>query len=170
MTKRASKAPPPPPVRPVVHDPMLEHYENGLKAMYRQKWGEAARLFARVATSDESELAGRARQLLTTCRDKQASAEGRAEDPFLLAVVRKNNGELDEALQICSRGGRQSKDERFAYLAASVHALKGETEEAAHFLELAIALNPKNRIHAYHDADFANLRGDAAFSRLFGLS
>lgn len=169
MTKRAPKTPPPP-VRPVVPDPTLEQYENGLKAMYRQKWSEAAKLFARVAKSDESDLAGRARQLLATCRDKQESDAAHPEDPFLLAVVRKNNGEFDDALQICSRGGRQSKDERFAYLAASVHALKGEAEAAAHFLELAISLNPKNRIHAFHDADFASLRGDAAFSRLFGLS
>ena len=170
MAKRAQK-PAPPPARPVVHDPRFDHslgqYENGLKAMYRQKWSEAAKLFSRVAESDDGDLAGRARQLLLTCRDKQASDE-RPEDPFLLAVVRKNNGELDEALQICSRGGRQSKDERYAYLAASVHALKGEGEAAARFLELAISLNPKNRVHAFHDADFASLRGDAAFPACSG--
>ncbi|MEO8505273.1 MAG: hypothetical protein ABI609_15340 [Acidobacteriota bacterium] len=153
-------------------DPAIEHYENGLKAMYRQKWSEAAKHFGRVAESDQGDLAGSARQLLTTCRTKQEahSADDHAEDPFLLAVVKKNNGELDDALQICHRGGRQSKDERFAYLAASVHALRGEGEDAARFLELAIELNPKNRVHAFHDADFASLRGDAAFSRLFGLS
>lgn len=153
-------------------DPLLEHYESGLRAMYRQRWAEAAKHFAQVAESDERDLAGRARQLLATCRAKQEDGADdlHGEDPFLLAVVHKNNGELEEALQICARGGRQSKDERFAYLAASIHALRGEAEEAAKYLELAIALQPKNRIHAYHDADFASVREDAAFSRLFGLS
>lgn len=152
-------------------DPMVEQYENGLKAMYRQKWSEAAKLFAKVAESDESDLAGRARQLLATCRAKQEVDHDLAdEDPFLLAVVHKNRGELDEALAICARGGRQSKDERFAYLASSIHALKGEAEEAAKFLELAIGLNAKNRVHAFHDADFASVREDAAIARLFGLT
>jgi tetratricopeptide (TPR) repeat protein len=152
-------------------DPMLEQYELGLKAMYRQKWGEAAKHFAKVAESDESDLAGRARQLLATCNAKQETAgEAGDEDPFLLAVVHKNKGELAEALAICTRGGRQSKDERYAYLAASIHAVSGEAEEAGKFLELAIELNPKNRVHAFHDADFANLREDAAFARLFGLT
>src|SRR5262245_46044969 len=106
--------------RTAVADPLLEQYENGLKAMYRQKWSEAAKIFAKVAESDESDLAGRARQLLQTCRAKQEADEDVSqEDPFLLAVVHKNRGELEEALQICTRGGRQSKDERFAYLAAS---------------------------------------------------
>ncbi len=167
----APATPPRPPARTVT-DPMLEQYEAGLRAMYRQKWAEAAKHFALVAESDESDLAERARQLLTTCRAKldQSAGDLHGEDPFLLAVVHKNNGEFEEALQICARGGRQSKDERFAYLAASIHALRGEAEEAAKFLELAIALEPKNRIHAYHDADFASVREDAAFSRLFGLS
>jgi tetratricopeptide (TPR) repeat protein len=157
--------------RPPQPDPLVEQYEAGIKAMYRQKWSEAAKHFAKVAESDESDLAGRARQLLETCRAKQESAADLShEDPFLLAVVHKNNGELAEALQICTRGGRQSKDERFAYLAASIHALSGEREEAAKFLELAIELNPKNRVHAFHDADFASLREDAAFARLFGLT
>jgi tetratricopeptide (TPR) repeat protein len=159
------------PARTPVVDPMVEQYEAGIKAMYRQKWSEAAKHFAKVAESDESDLAGRARQLLETCRAKQESSDDLShEDPFLLAVVHKNNGELAEALQICVRGGRQSKDERFAYLAASIHALSGEREEAAKFLDLAIELNAKNRVHAFHDADFASLREDAAFARLFGLT
>jgi hypothetical protein len=69
------------------------------------------------------------------------------------------------ALELCKRGGRQGKDERFAYLAASIHALRGEHDDALKLLELATEMNPKNRIHAYHDPDFAALRGREGFTR-----
>ena len=154
-----------------VAGPLIEVYEQGIRAMYRQKWAEAGRLFARVAeAADEPELQERARQQLAACRAKQEEdrSQGPPADPFLLAVYHKNRGNFGEALQLCARGGRQSKDERFAYLAASIHALSGQEEEAARFLELAIDLNPKNRVHAFHDPDFAQLRERGELGRLFG--
>jgi len=151
-------------------DPQLETFEQGLKAMYRQKWDEAERLFIRVATSgEEAELRDRGAQLLAACRRKrQEEGESPAADAFLQAVFEKNRGDYSAALQLCGRGGRQSKDERFAYLAASIHALQGETEEAAKFLALAIELNPKNRVHAHHDPDFSTLRQRPEFAALLG--
>ena len=56
------------------------------------------------------------------------------------------------------RGGRQTRDERFAYLAASIHALREDHEAALRLLDHSIELNPKNRVHAFHDPDFATLR------------
>jgi tetratricopeptide (TPR) repeat protein len=156
---------------PLVPDPAVEIYESGIRAMFRQKWGEAARLFRRVIDGRdgaEADLQERALQQLHICEDQLAGERARAEeDPFLLAVVRKNSGEYEEALALCVRGGRQSKDERFAYLAASIHALRDEGEEAARFLELAIDLNPKNRVHAFHDPDFQTLRERGALDRIF---
>ena len=152
-------------------DPAVELYETGLRAMFAQRWSDAARLFRRVVADRdgaEADLQERALQQLHICEDKLAGARGVAvEDPFLLAVVRKNAGDYEEALQLCTRGGRQSKDERFAYLAASIHALRDEHEDAARFLGLAIELNPKNRVHAFHDPDFQALRESGALERLF---
>ena len=157
------------PAGPLPPDPAVEIYESGIRAMFRQKWGEAARLFRRVIDGRdgaEADLQERALQQLHICED-QLAGEHAEEDPFLLAVVRKNSGEYEEALALCVRGGRQSKDERFAYLAASIHALRDEGEEAARFLELAIDLNPKNRVHAFHDPDFQTLRERGALDRIF---
>jgi tetratricopeptide (TPR) repeat protein len=153
-------------------DPLVQRYEQGLRAMHGGKWAEAARVFREVAAApDEPELAGRARQQLSACEqrtgkhaDAQAAA-GQAE-PFLLAVFEKNRGAYDVALQICARGGRQSRDERFAYLAASIHALRGDRDDAVRFLSHAIALNPKNRVHAFHDPDFASLRAGGEIADL----
>lgn len=152
-------------------DPAVELYETALRAMFAQRWSEAARLFRRVVSDRdgaEADLQERALQQLHICEDKLAGTRGAAvEDPFLLAVVRKNAGDYEEALLLCTRGGRQSKDERFAYLAASIHALRDENEDAARFLGLAIELNPKNRVHAFHDPDFQALRESGALERLF---
>ena len=88
-------------------------------------------------------------------------------DPFLRAVYERNRGNLEEALALCTAGGRHGKDDRFAYLAAAIHALRGESVDAARLLSAAIELDPKNRIHAYHDADFEELRSDEEYSSLF---
>lgn len=157
---RAKPAAPNP--APAAADPQLERYEQGVRAMHRARWAEAARAFVEVAaTSDEPGLAERARQQAAACQHKlaeQRAGNADTDDPFLLAVYEKNRGDYEAALQICVRGGRQTRDERFAYLAASIHALREDHEAALRLLDHSIELNPKNRVHAFHDPDFATLR------------
>lgn len=150
-------------------DPLLKVYGRGLKALAGGKWKAAARDFQKVVDeSSEPDLTGQARRYLRTCKEKLGEGGKPAEDdPFLTAVYERNRGNLEDALAICSRGGRQSKDERFAYLAASIYALMEDREKAGSFLSLAIELNPKNRIHAFHDADFEELRADPEYKPLF---
>lgn len=50
---------------------------------------------------------------------------------------------------------------------ASIHAVENRLDEAVQALTKAIELNPKNRIHAFHDADFAEIRKTQR--HLFGL-
>lgn len=153
---------------PKRRDPLLNVYERGVKALHQGKWREAAKNFDRVvAESGQTDLVGRARRLSRVCGEKLGETTQEEDDPFLAAVYERNRGNLEEALAICSRGGRQSKDERFAYLAASLHSLTGDKEKAAKFLAQAIELNPKNRIHAFHDADFDELRADPDYRELF---
>jgi len=154
---------------PKRRDPLVKVYERGIKALHQSKWREAAKHFDRVAEESlEVDLVGQARRLARVCREKlRKTPKVEDEDPFLTAVYERNRGDLEESLAICSRGGRQSKDERFAYLAASIHSLMGDQEKAAKFLEQAIELNPKNRIHAFHDTDFDNLRADPEYRQLF---
>jgi tetratricopeptide (TPR) repeat protein len=158
------------PARPAGPDSGLAAYADALKAMHKQDWARAVKLFAQVAADDDApEIAARARQYLAAARQRLEAEESRQdhEDAFLAAVFEKNRGNLAPALEICRRGGREKKDERFAYLAASIHALEGRSEEAAQALSQAVELNPKNRIHAFHDADFAELRKDPGFRQLF---
>jgi tetratricopeptide (TPR) repeat protein len=152
-------------------DPALDAFTKALDAFHKKDWAKAAELLESVlAESDRPDLSARARQYLTSSRQKLDTAKEEEGDPFLRAVIEKNRGGAAAALELCRQGGRDQKDERFAYLTASIHAAEGRTEEAAQALSRAIDLNPKNRVHAFHDPDFAELRKDRDHRQLFGLS
>ncbi len=148
---------------------LVDEFERGLKAFDKGKYREAEKHFKRVQKeTGDIDLAARARRYLLICDSKVSKKkQARAEDPFLEAVYERNRGNFEEALAICSRGGRQSKDERFAYLAASIYAVMEDKENAVKYLQLAIELNPKNRIHAFHETDFEVLRSDPELRELF---
>lgn len=155
-------------------DPALDAFTEGLQALQQKNWSKAAERFeSALAQSDRADLSARARQFLATARQQMTgkpAAKEEGGDPFLRAVFEKNRGDFDAALELCRKEGRDQKDERFAYLAASVHAAEGRFDEAAQALTRAIEMNPKNRVHAYHDPDFAEIRRDRDHRQLFGLS
>ena len=155
-------------------DPVLEMFNNALGALHTKSWAQAAGLFEKVVQeSDVAELRERSRQYLAACRLQEKKAQGEApapdEDPYLRAVVEKNRGNYAAALDLVKKNGGE-KDERFAYLAASIHAAEGRKDEAAKSLTRAVELNAKNRVHAFHDPDFAELRRDPEHRQIFGLS
>jgi len=164
--------------RTAADDPALAAFTKALQAFHQKSWGEAAELFERtLAESDQLDLSARARQYLAVCQQRLAEAGGSKTkkkdedaDPFLRAVFERNRGNLSGALDLCRKEGRDQKDERFAYLAASIHAAEGRMDEALQALSQAIELNPKNRIHAFHDPDFTELRKNRDQRQLFGLS
>ncbi len=150
------------------NEPMLATYEEALTAFHGGKGPQAEKLFAKIVEEcDQAELAERARQYLAICRSRGASDEPESEDDFLLAVFEKNRGNYARALEISKRGGRSGKDERFAYLEASIHALDERLGEAAAALDRAIELNGENRVHAFHDPDFAPLRKSREHADVF---
>jgi len=151
-------------------DETLEIYTRGLKRLHESDWEEASALFQKIVDeSDNRQIADRARQNLAVCQARTAeeAADG---DPYLRAVFEKNRGNLDAALEICSREGKEAQDERYAYLLASLKALLGEKEAALSHLATAIRLEPKNRIHAYHDPDFDTVREEEGFTALVAES
>jgi tetratricopeptide (TPR) repeat protein len=164
------------PVRPADSDPAIDALTAGLQALQTKDWAKAVERFEEaVRESDRPEVRDRARQYLAASRQKvqegeQKPAKSAEPDPYLQAVYEKNRGNLKEALEISRKGGRDQKDERFAYLTASVHAIEGQWDEATQALTKAIELNPKNRVHAFHDPDLAELRKNRDLRPLFGLS
>ena len=153
----------------IEHDPHVKVFEKGVRALHKQEWKQAAKEFETVVEeTDRPQLRARALQFLDASRAQlDRSDSGEAEDPFLQAVYLRNRGDLEEALDLCVRGGRQGKDDRFAFLAASIHALSGDLDQAAELLHRAIEMDPKNRIHAHYDSDFAALREEPRYAEIF---
>jgi tetratricopeptide (TPR) repeat protein len=153
---------------PSAPDPGIEPLEKGVKALYAKKYSQAEKLLVQAeSAAAQNDVANLARRYLAAARSRLAAAAKSKTDPYLEAVYERNRGNFEAALQICSRGGRQSKDERFAHLAASIYAASGKADKAAKLLQVAIQLNPRNRVLAYHDSDFAALREDPEYAGLF---
>jgi tetratricopeptide (TPR) repeat protein len=154
--------------REVRVDPAIEVFASGLEAFHARKWDKAKAAFDRVLEeSDQTDLLARARLYRDQTALRASAAPVEEGDPYLEAVVAKNRGDYAAVLEICSRGGRRGKDERFAYLAASALALSGDLDEAVKLLQQSIELNPQNRVHAFHDPDFRVLRGHAGFDAIY---
>jgi hypothetical protein len=155
----------PPPAEP---DQGIAPLEKGVKALYAKKYAQAEKLLAQAESSaEQSDVANLARRYLAAARSRLAAAKTSKTDPYLEAVYERNRGNFAAALEICSRGGRQGKDQRFAHLAASLYAASGEPAKAAKALQVAIQLNPRNRVLAYHDPDFEAMREDPEYADLF---
>lgn len=149
--------------RQLYDDPLVDAYGKALKQLQQGKFQDAAKTFKKIAAeTDLPELKERARQMLAICEAQTAGETVEDVDPFLRAVYEKNRGNYDAAMKICKQGDRLKKDERFAFLAASLHALEKRLDEAAATLTHAVELNPKNRIYAFHDPDFEGLRKEHA--------
>ena len=147
---------------------LLSDYEEGLDHFHSGRWATAEKVFRKVAEANSgSPLADRCRQLIEVCAQRRSKAEKVKSDPFLNAVVAKNDGDYDGAMEICKRGGLKGKDQRFAYLAAAIEGVKGNTAEAASLLERAIEMDAKNRVHAFWDPDFAEVREDPELGAIF---
>lgn len=146
-------------------DPALAKFEQALERYHGGDLDAAAKLFQAVAAeADEPQLADRGRQYLAVCERRQAEDSGG--DPYLRAVCEKNRGNLEVARELVKAHG--DGGERYVYLEASLDALGDDPDAALAKLRKAIELEPRNRVHAYHDPDFAPLRGREEFQGLLG--
>lgn len=147
-------------------DVAIKLFEEALQLFFAHEWRKAEALLGRVVEeADFNQLADRARQFRAICQTKLAQEEP-IDNPYLEAIALKNHQRVDAALGVVKKHGDVSKDERWTYLAASLNALAGRDEEALSLLSRAIELEPRNRVHAYHDPDFQSLRHREGFSSL----
>ena len=152
--------------RPKAAGAGLEDLEAGIALFYEARVAEARTRFENVvASGGESRFVVRARDFLAACERAETPAEGGPDDPFIEAVMTRNDGDLERALELCEGSGRD-RDDRFVYLAACVRALMGDAEAALELLAKAVDLDPKNRVRAFHDSDFSSLDEDERFVKL----
>jgi tetratricopeptide (TPR) repeat protein len=169
---RAAAARRPQPPAPPKRQPSAAYLEavrtfsEGLELFHRAAYGEALEKFRSLdgMAGEEPALVGRARIYRSVCERKlreERFEPKTAEERSYLAVVRANEGRLEEALALLDQAiEERPRHAGYFYARASVHALRGDAGAAASDLRKAIELEPNLRFPALNDPDFQAVRDD----------
>jgi tetratricopeptide (TPR) repeat protein len=139
----------------------LSDYESALKLFSQQRYTEACELFGRVVQGPARNIADKARAYTQVCGRKTAQPETdfqNAEDHFNYGVERLNARDIEKARHHLGRALAMKPDaEHIVYIMALCCGLSGDGSGACENLKRAIELEPKNRILARQDPEFAIL-------------
>ncbi|MBV9507294.1 MAG: tetratricopeptide repeat protein [Acidobacteriia bacterium] len=148
----------------------LANFENASKLFHARKFREAQGLFLLAAEGPERDVAHRASLHATMCGRRLEQAEVQcdtAEDCYNYAVALLNTRKTDEAQAYLRRALEMEPDsDHVHYGLALVGALAGDAAAAHDHLKRAIELDPKNRLMARQDVDFAAVAGHPHFQAL----
>jgi len=148
----------------------LTSFEAAMKLFHARKLKEAREMFRAAAEGPERDVAQRARLHVAMCdrRLEQPAVHLRsAEDYYNYSVALLNTRNaaearihLEKALEISPRA------DHIHYALALARAMGGDPMGAYESLKRAIELEPRNRIIARQDADFAPLASQPPFDGL----
>lgn len=148
----------------------LDTFESAMRLFHARRLPEARLLFETAAAGPERDVAQRARLHIAMCdrRLVQHKVELRsAEDYYNYGIALINLRRLAEARQHLERALEMSPDtDHIYYGLALAQALGGDLASAHASLKRAIELEPRNRIMARQDADFAPLASQPPFDTL----
>ncbi|HWB87260.1 MAG TPA: tetratricopeptide repeat protein [Bryobacteraceae bacterium] len=148
----------------------LASFEAAMKLFHARKLHEARELFRRAAEGPERDVANRARLHSAMCdrRLEQARVDlNSAEDYYNYGVALINTRNLEEARKHLEKALEMSPgSDHIHYALALSQALSGETGKAYENLRRAIEIEPRNRIIARQDVDFAPLANQPPFDGL----
>jgi tetratricopeptide (TPR) repeat protein len=148
----------------------LSSFEAAMKLFHARKLKEARDLFETAASGPERDVAQRARLHIAMCdrRLQQATVNlGSAEDHYNYGVALINSRNIGEARAHLERALEMAPgSDHIHYALALAQALSGDVVNAHENLKRAIELEPRNRIMARQDADFAPLANQPPFDAL----
>ena len=88
------------------------------------------------------------------------------EDFYYAAVLEKNRGNVDEAIEHLQRAAKKNGGGRVDFLLACCFAQKGDLATALAHLQKAIEEDQRHRVLARHDRDFDPVREMPEFQKL----
>jgi tetratricopeptide (TPR) repeat protein len=159
----ASKAPAPQPTQ-------LTSFEAAMKLFHARQFAEARTFFVLAAKGPERDVANRAQMHLTMC-DKRLQRVTvtlvSAEEYYNYGVALINSRNLPEARTHLEKALEMSPGaDHVHYALALAQALAGDAANAHLNLKRAIELEPRNRLIARQDADFAPLANQPPYDAL----
>lgn len=146
-------------------------YDRGVASLQRKKLEEAEKHFADLIQKypEEKELVDRARVYLAVCERQRLAARSALSEPedfYYAAVLEKNRGNVEEAIEHLKRAARKNGGGKVDFLLACCYAQRGEPGSALEYLKRAIGEDQRNRILARHDRDFDPVRDSPEFQEL----
>jgi len=148
----------------------LAAFESAMKLFHARELQQARALFQRAAEGPERDVAQRARLHIAMCdrRLQQETVNLRSsEDYYNYGIALINQRKLAEAREHLVRALELAPGaDHIHYALAAAQALAGDVAGAHDNLKRAIELEPRNRIMARQDADFAAVAGQPAFEAL----
>jgi tetratricopeptide (TPR) repeat protein len=148
----------------------LSSFEAAMKLFHARKLKEARALFETAAAGPERDVAQRARLHIAMCDRRLEHAETplhSAEDYYNYGVAMINARRIAEARSHLERALQMAPGtDHIHYALALAQALGGDQASAYENLKRAIELEPRNRIMARQDADFAPLANQPPFDAL----
>jgi tetratricopeptide (TPR) repeat protein len=148
----------------------LPSFEAAMKLFHTRQLKEARELFVHAARGPERDIANRAQLHIAMCdrRLMQSTVNLRsAEDYYNYGVALINSRNLTEARTHLEKSLQMSPDADHVHYALSLaQALDGDLNSAQQNLKRAIELEPRNRLIARQDADFAPLANQPPFDAL----
>ncbi len=148
----------------------LAAFEAAMRLFHARELGEARVLFQQAATGAERDVAQRAQLHIAMCnrRLQQTTVSfGTAEEYYNYGVALINARSLTEARTHLEKALEIAPEsDHIHYALALAQALSGDLAGAHENLRRAIELEPRNRLIARQDADFAPLAHQAVFRSL----
>ena len=148
----------------------LAAFEAAMKLFHARKLKEAREQFVLAMEGPEKDVAQRAQLHIAMCdrRLEQAPVQLQsAEEHYNYGVALINSRNIGEARKHLDAALRMSPDtDHIHYALALAQALGGDFPGAFENLKRAIELEPRNRIIARQDADFAPLANQPPFDSL----
>jgi tetratricopeptide (TPR) repeat protein len=148
----------------------LAAFEAAMKHFHARQLTEARVLFQQAAAGGESDVAQRARLHIAMCDrrlEPTAVSFGTAEEYYTYGVALINARNVAEARTHLEKAlAIAPGSDHIHYALALAQALAGDFANAQENLRRAIELEPRNRLLARQDADFAPLAHQAPFRSL----
>jgi tetratricopeptide (TPR) repeat protein len=148
----------------------LGNFEAAMKLFHARQFKEARDLFQQAAAGPERDVANRARMHIAMCdrRLQQTILNLRsAEDYYNYGIALINSRKVAEACTHLEKALEIAPaSDHIHYALALAQALGGDFAHAHDNLKRAIELEPRNRLIARQDADFAPLANQPPFDAL----
>jgi tetratricopeptide (TPR) repeat protein len=137
----------------------LKSFEQAVRLFHSRKFAEARDLFSKAMNGPNREMAHNAELHIRMCDrrlEKPAVELKSAEDHYNYGVAMINARNLHDARQHLEEAlSLEPRADYVLYALALCKGLAGDVEGAYESLKRAIDLEPRNRISARQDADFA---------------